>query len=126
MATARAITFSPLPNAHSASVLSQQMVPPSTQFLSQEPGLLASSLFCCLTSNQGQSPLDPASTLSSLSLSALMSQGVATSGPRHLDPNPCAAGHQLWDLRLTSSLLSDPQLPHIEDRFLAFHTFNKH
>lgn len=61
-----------------------------------------------------------------LSLSALMSQGVATSGPRHLDPNPCTAGHQLWDLRLASSPLSDPQLPHIEERFLAFHTFSKH
>lgn len=84
-----------------------QMVPAPTPLLSQEPGLLASSLPYSSPSNQRQSPFCPLWVLSSPSLLSGLKDPPRTAawGPGHLGLSFFSAGHQLWDLRLTTSLL---------------------
>lgn len=75
---------------------------------SPKPGAWASCLFSPLLLSLPirDRVLPIPSALSSPSLLSRLKYPpkVAAWGPGHLDPSFCSAGHQLWDLRLTTSL----------------------
>lgn len=98
--------------------LPQPSFPPSTALClangasthpSPKPGAWASCLFSplflSLLIRDRVLPVPAALSSPSLLSRLKYPTKVAAGGPGHLDPSFCSAGHQLWDFRLTTSLL---------------------